>query len=236
MVRSRLGLKTLSLCALVLGLMAIGASGAQASEWYYLKGTELLAMKDLLPSVQIALESTATLHFETAAGTKVLFLCPKAEAVGVKLVEGGKTTKGKVKFTGCTTDLNGAASKPCEPFTGANKGEIVTNEGLGSISLHGVAPNNVPTFVVSPETGTTLATIQMGETCSIGESVPVTGTLVLEDCLGLFTKEKINHLIQEHATLHNLLALGRSALLLGSANAFLTGGEHLNLEWAGLHA
>jgi hypothetical protein len=234
MVRSRLGLKALGLCALVFGLMAIGASGAQASEWYHLKEGKLLAIGDLLPTLLAELDSAkGTLLFKTGGGTLVHIACTGAELINGKLKEGGKTTAGKAKFTGCEAYLNGSAtaSTACVPETKGTKLIIESAEGLVLIALH----SGTTTALVEPETGTTLTTIELGEECSIGETVPVTGHLTVEDCQNEFTVHKTVHLVQEHATLHNLLALGQPATLDGSANVFL-GGPGSGFLWAGLHA
>ena len=233
MIRSKVGLKVLGLCAVVLGLMAISASGAQASEWYYKKEGKLLAMGDLLPSVGAAFETGGgSLLLTTKGGTKLKINCTEISVTG-KLKEGGKSTEGKAKFGNCETFLNEEtkASTKCVPETAGKKLELVTNILLVLVGLH----EGVPTAIVEPETGTTLASWSFGEACSVAEFFEVKGELILEDCKGEFSVHKVKHLFQEHKTLHNLTALGVPATLDGSAEYFLTGVGHEGLEWAGLH-
>jgi hypothetical protein len=233
MIRSRLGIKALGLCALVLGLMAISASGAQASEWYYRTsptGT-LTAMGDLLPELTGELENkTGSLLFTTKGGTAVKIECKAGKPEGGKLKEGGKSTEGTVKFSECETWLNGVLTANCEPISGTEKGVVKTKKGLVLVALH----ETETTALVEPETGTTLLEIELGAKCAIGEVVPVTGELILVDCNKEFTIHKKVHLVQEHATLHELKALGQPATLDGSALIRLAG-THESLEWAGLH-
>lgn len=238
MIRSKLGLKALTLSALVVGVMAIGASAAQANgDWTYINpsgGALKTFDSSLVPTIQISTDVAGVLHFETKGGTKVLFLCPTAKLTeNVKLLEGGKTSNGKVRFEGCTTDLNGSASKPCEPHNGTEKGVIVTKEGLGLIVLH----NSEPAILIEPVTGTLLATIETGEECSIGASVNVNGHVILKDCFNSGAgalEHKVTHLGEPAGLTGELTALGQPATLLGSVFAFLTG-AHENFKWAILH-
>jgi hypothetical protein len=233
MIRSRLGIKALGLCALVLGLMAISASGAQASEWYYRTsptGT-LTAMGDLLPLLTGELENqTGSLLFTTKGGTAVKIECRTAKPESGKLKEGGKSTEGTVKFSECEIFLNGTLTANCTPVDGGAIGVIRTKKVLILIALH----ETETTALVEPETGTTLLEIELGAKCAIGEVVPVTGELILVDCNKEFTKHKKVHLVTEHSTLHELKALGQPATLDGSALIRLAG-AHESLEWAGLH-
>jgi hypothetical protein len=215
--------------------MAFATSAANAekgAKWNYIdaKGVLQEFTSGLTPEVQLKeIENEkATLHFKTAGGTEVDISCKKGTLVGAKLVPEGALSKGKVKFTGCFTELNKKASPPCEPKTGATKGEVITLDGLGLIILH----NGTPLLLIKPETGTALAHIELGEECSIGTEVLVIGELVLKDCNGLFTKEEVEHLVIE-GPLTSLTALGQPATIVGSAWAKLVG-AHEGLKWAGL--
>lgn len=243
MARSRLGLKALGLCALVLALMGISTSAAQAEgAWGYKKtATSPLELFSnvLEPEVLLTLENnTSSLLFTTGGGTKVTILCTAAKFTeGGQLAGAGSILSGRIDFTGCVTLLNGTLSKPCEPHTGATKGLIRTEKGHGLIKLHELKPSGEKdhTVLLLPDTGTTLAVIETGEECAIGESVPVTGHLVIWDCEGnaSFLTHKVEHLITEFPGLHGLSALGQPATISGTALAKL-GGAHTGYLWAGL--
>jgi len=237
MARSRLGLKALVLSGLVLGLMAFSASGAQAetgANW--MVGANNITTT-LLPTAHVKeLEgNTATLKFTTGGGTLVEILCTSAELVegGVLLLNGG-ISLGRALFHGCITKLNGATSIPCEPFSGTHKGLIESKKATGLIILHltGVGTNVVPLVKLTPDTLNEFATITLGEECSIGESVPVAGSLTAKD--SEFTTSKTEHLISE-GPLTSLTALSQPATLVGSAIINLAGTD-AGAAWSGLPA
>jgi len=261
MVRSRLGLKALGLCALVLGLMAFASSAAQAepgSTWSVLntEATPKLFLipgaNDLLPQVNIALENnTAELLFTTAGGTKVAILCTSANFdEGGRLQATGGISLGRILFKGCLTKLNGVTSGACKPSgggTGAASGEILTEKGKGLITLDKLPNGELDEYVrIIPEnskgeTTKLFSKIELGPECSIGESVPVEAEtlgdgLWIKDCGPEPNKSaleyKVIHLIEQALRETTLLALGRPATIDGSANAFLVG-EHLNFKWRG---
>jgi len=140
MVRSRLGLKVLGLCALALGLMAFVASAAQATtgaHWNVINAKgELIKVpgtNDLLPLLEIKEieNSTAQLLFTTKSGTKVGILCTAAHFDGGGLMQAnGGISLGQVEFTGCVTLLNGTISSACKPkTTGKALGTLLTASG-----------------------------------------------------------------------------------------------------------
>ena len=80
MLRSRLGLKVLGLCALVLGLMAFVASGAQAeptSHWN-VAGKSVTGAEEKQLEIKELENNTITLEFTTLGGTLVKLLCTTA--------------------------------------------------------------------------------------------------------------------------------------------------------------
>jgi hypothetical protein len=225
-------LKAMGLCLMMaLGLLAFaGSAQATVGSKWMVNGADITT-NVLLPQVQITeIENkTASLLFTTGGGTKVEILCTNAELINVKLKAEGSLTEGSVKFSGCLTKLNGSTSGPCKPFTGAESGVVKTEKGLGLIILH----EGAGLTLIKPETGTLLATIELGEECSIGESVPVAGELVLKDAA--FTTEAAEHLIAE-GPLTSLTALGQPATIDGSAWVKLVGTGHEGLKWSGLPA
>jgi hypothetical protein len=121
MIRSRFGL--LGLCAALFGVMAFGASAAQAevaSHFWILNGGsggggEKIDSGSLKASIGLEKEGTYILHSKIL-GVAVLFLCTELKAVNAVLEGEGKIgSGGKVLFNGCTTDLNGTANAACVP-------------------------------------------------------------------------------------------------------------------------
>jgi hypothetical protein len=253
MVRSRLGLKVLGLCALALGLMAFASSAAQAelnAHWNIVKANgELLQIvlgSTLLPHLEIKeLENnTGTLLFTTKAGTKVGILClaAKFDEGGLLIAHGG-ISLGRVLFTHCLTSLNGVLSPACQAHsTGKPAFEILTEKAKGLIVLDKLASGEVDELVkLTPDEGLTFAKIEMGEECAIGTLVEVKAKadgegLWITDCgpepNKSFLEEKVEHLIEESPTLKGLIALGVPATIDGSAIVRLAG-EHLGLKWGG---
>jgi hypothetical protein len=245
MIRSKLGLKALGLCALVLGLTAFASSVAQAepgASWGY-KKTEKGTLEKFSTSLEAGMaveieNKTASLLFTAGGGTKVEILCTAAEFdEGATLSADGSILLGRMKFTGCITKLNGVSSLPCRPTTPLGAGTILTNKFDGLIVLHFGQPVVLILSTDPLESKNILTNIETGEECSIGEKVPVTGDLVLWDCKGKtsFETHAVTHLIEEFPSLHLLIALGQPALLDGSANVKLNG-LHTGYWWAGLGA
>jgi hypothetical protein len=230
MTRSRLGLRTSCLCVLIFSLMAIGASVAQAlPEWTYLTaGGELRNMGDLLPEVQFSSDPELTLLFTTKGGTKVAISCKTiSTSTPIKLREGGKSTEGSLKFTGCITKLNGVTSAGCEPRTGAEKGVIKSKLILLLIVLH----EGAPAVLEEPEVGQEMASIELGELCAIGETIPLKGHALWKDCENKFTTHLVTHLWSPLLVTYE--AVGVPASLDGSVFVKLAG-AHEGLRWAGL--
>lgn len=175
MIRSRLGLKALGLCAALLGLMAVTTGSAQAeptSFWSVVNpvGGALtkITTEVLLPEVQIKeIEELKDVSdpgkhlvlLTTINGFKVSLLCSGAElenAAGTgppKLLKEGSLL-GRAKFTGCITKLNGATSGVCKPHSpGAASGTILTERVKGLIKLHelGVGGVKDSTILLFPE-------------------------------------------------------------------------------------
>lgn len=265
MVRSRLGLKALGICAALFSVMAVTAGSAQAeatSFWTVVnpttKALTKITTEALLPEVQI--KEIEELKSETdpgkhlvllttvgATNTPLALLCSGAELLNAagtgppKLLTEGRLL-GKAKFTGCITKLKGVTSAPCKPHTpGDAQGTIITKLALGLIKLHELSGGvKDSTVLLAPEVGTTFVTIILGvegveNECSVGEQFPVTGELVITDCLGntSFSEDtKENHLIEEFKGLQLLKFGERAATIDGSALAHLVG-THLNFPWGG---
>jgi hypothetical protein len=256
MIRSRLGLKALGMCALVLGLMAVWAGAAQAEEpggsWTYVKeiikeknekGEEVELLIDLKtfegalaePELEGEVDVTGVLHSEALENTKVLYECKKFEAVGGKLKPNG-VALGKLKFTECVTFLGGALSPPCKP----KGGSVTTNLIKAQMLLHKLAGGTVDKIIMAEgetEAGgaANFAVIESEGACALGTKGPVGGKFAIEPSNP--TKHEVKHLIKEFPALTHLWILSDNAehksTILGSAWAFLKG-AHAGLNFAGL--
>jgi hypothetical protein len=235
MIRTRLIL--LGLCAALFGVMAFGASGAQAAKWLILMSNgEVLTGEQLPATVGISLESNAILHTEVLK-VKFLVTCTSAELLGASLEGEGKVTSGgRVRFKGCIGETNGSVNANCTPkANGEPEGTILTNEGKGQLVLH---EGTVGLTKIEPKTaGGAFATLEMKPPCPVGEKLPINGVLYLKDCENMLELHLGNHLIEE-GPLTEMWATSNNntehkAHILGSALAFLTG-AHLNLAWGGM--
>ncbi len=100
MIRRKLGL--LGLCAVVLGVMAMSASSAQAAlSWLVLNSAKTTAT-ELKAELVGEKDSSHLTLLSILAGVKVSITCTNFTFKGVFLEAGGKLTEGgKVVFTGC---------------------------------------------------------------------------------------------------------------------------------------
>lgn len=244
MIRSQHGFKAVGSLGLIVGLIIFAAGIAQAeigSTWEVkTAGGTVVAIpgtNDLLPLVQIKSfeNNTASLLFRTASGTNVEVLCQTGELLeNVRMTANGGFSLGKALFHGCITKLNGVLAVHCEPFTGANKGLIETKKATGLIILHltGVGANVETLIKVTPDVGTELMTINLGEECLIGESFTVAGSIAFKDVGGLGTLS-VEHTLQQGAST-SITAEGQPATLDGNIKVKLVGAGHEGLEWQGL--
>ena len=238
-MRTRLGLKVLGLSALVMSAMAIGTAGVAQAEtgacWgYKIGGGSLLCFG-------AGLEAGAEVTLEGNTGTFLIsnvnleILCTKIKFIeGAKLSTNGSITLGRVQFEGCIslsktptlTKLNNCT--PNDPVGGP--GTLRTEKGVGLIVLH----NGEPVLEVKPDTGTTLATISLGEECAVSEGLVITGKLVLQDTGGKKSVEehKLIHLVQEFTSLQLMKVGVNSATFDGTAEVKLSA-PHNALSWAG---
>jgi hypothetical protein len=191
-----------------------------------------------MPNVQFkefeALEGVKHASLEaTILGANARFTCTGTELVGVSLEATGALATGfKVKFTGCEYFINGTLSSKCEAKTaGQTNGTILSNELKGSLQLLGADK----VVVVQPKTGEEFLTVAAGSKCSLGEEVPIVGTLALED--PELEVNKADHLFKVNAANTKMgvfdLKEGNKAKIIGSAIVSLSG-AHAGLSWRGL--
>lgn len=219
------------LCATVLGLLAFNATVAHAesgAQWLYAEawpGSSLIPFKE----ERLELESTTNLILHTKiAGVTVLFECVWVETGIAQLLANGSigglsglAKEAKFRFSHCSTHLNGILSAPCVPIDKNGSGEILTTLVHGLITLTSSKEERVQ---ILPDTGETLATIEMGEECAIGKKVPVIGKVFITDSEGKFLTHLARHSI-EVGSPTELWAISKTAehtaALLGRALAFL---------------
>jgi hypothetical protein len=245
MIRSRFGL--LGLCAVLFGVMAFGATAAQAevgAQWLFAEkgaGTKLVPF--LEASIGLEKDSAVYILHTKILGVAVLFLCTELKAVNAVLKANGSIGEGgKVLFSGCTTDLNNVPNAACTPNDITDGlGFIVTQNLHSLLVLHELAGGVkddllklLPDKVGGVESNV-FAYIEMGEKCPIGKKVPVIGKLTLKDCEGLALTHLVKHLV-EPGPLTELWTISETpehvATLLGSAWGFLTG-AHEGLKFSG---
>jgi hypothetical protein len=245
MTRPRVASKILVLCGLVLGLMAFASSAARAEAgafWGYKSGINLLKFgAALLPRLETALENNHGALLTMIAGMPIEILCTAMTAVNMALEPEGKVL-GKLLFHGCKIKITGVESKPCEPHVGANAGliETVTLEGL--IRLHllgGGVRDETVLFKRDPIQGPkleTMATINTGEECALGEAIPIGGKFSVKDGENAFLTHKLFHLAEAFAPLTYLWVISDTpehrATLDGSVLVGLLA-PHAALGWAG---
>jgi hypothetical protein len=251
MTRTKLGL--LGLCAMVLGLMAFSATGAQAAgTWLILNAAKEVKTGVELPAV-LELEKDKNkegiehyiLHTEILK-IKVLFLCSGIKAVNAKIFGEGAIGKGpgeekesRVLFSGCETFFNGVAEPKCKPLDKTDGSGFIVTELLHALAeLHklevGGALDDIVKILPDVE-GEPFARIALPAGCVIGTSVPVFGKLALLDCENMALTHLAKHLVEPFLPLTRLWVISdtpeHAATLLGSAWAKL-GGVHEGLAWS----
>lgn len=239
MIRSRLGLKALGLCAMLVGMFAF-ASVAQAEPNAYWLANGAKFTSVLNPALQAETDVEGSLL--TELGGKFIHIpCKKFALTNTpKLVEPLGQVTGKILFHEClfkeletpNGKLNTLAA--CEPHVGTNKGLIETNAITGLIKLHSREENKVVikenVLEAKPTTaGGLFATISLGELpeseCAFGEKITVGGVFFLRDVNGKFSTNEVKHLVAELPSLTKLAINGGAKVgtINGSAWAFLSG-------------
>jgi hypothetical protein len=218
--------------ALVIALMAFGATAAQAEPGAYWLVNGADVGKSLLPGVQ-ARKDTTHITFLVKVGVSTAdILCSEVKLAGAKLHELGRFT-GKMHYEGCVTILNGNPANNCKPKSpGATVGLIETNALDGLLKLHASADGTKhEQLELKPTVGTTFVTIELGALCAVGNKFDVTGKLLFEDGSSEGLVDKIEHLFEE-GPLSALLRGPNQMTIDGGFWMFLTG-EHEGMTFAG---
>lgn len=229
-MRSRRSLASLAACGLAMGLMAIGASGAQAGMWMVNKanvGSGAKLKVELLPELVTPEGEAGDIAFlTTSGGNKVRYLCSTASSQ-VATVELEFLTY-KFHFFNCTTYINDARKPDCDP---------------GSIDIAGttlpVLHEKKPYIEITGVEGV-LGVLKVDEEeCLVLPSVmKLTGRFWLEDVNGELEKEKVIHALREAKVpagkLGGLLIGSNAATFDGSFNLSFSDFSHQGMTWSGL--
>jgi hypothetical protein len=230
-MRSKFGLKTLGLFALLVAMMAISASGAQAATPEWMKNGADIGVAE--PEITASLENNDATLLTTINGLSIDILCTAGNFVGAKLKAGGTTNSTTVKFTGCKIyKLEGGVKTELACHVHSNlqpEGTIETKIGHGQLELH---TGGVPITLVIPNVGTEFARI-LTEKCVLPELIPVIGKLALKDCENKAETEQAIHLVEEFEPLSELFVINTTEMehlahLDGSANVSLVGGGNFS--------
>ena len=246
MLRSKLGL--IGLCAMVLGVMALSASAAQAHlfEWLILNSTKTASSELKAPLVAEKDSEHITL-LTKISGTMISITCTNLALVGVNLELGGTLTEGgQVLFENCEAYAGGAlgTALECEihsPETAPGSGDILTLPGKGGLVLHTLAGGGTELLTkLEPLAGPTgaFAHIEALE-CALPEVNEVHGVLYIKDCELKAEVHAVKHLIEQGALTSLWVGADTAEHLetsiIGSAWVKLGGATHTGLEWAGKH-
>jgi hypothetical protein len=222
------GLLVLIVCAVTLGT---GSAQAEVGASWKVEGAKVTS--SLLPALAVKeVEAGGLTLLTKIAGIKVEVSCTSLQPVGIKLETEGKLTNGgQLRFFGCLTKLNEKSNSQCEPSNeGKEPGAILTKPGKGLLVL--IESKGV--IQIEPKEGETLATIETGEECAVGQKINVIGKLTLKDsALGT---EVDTHLFAEGATTElwvNSKTAEHKATIDGSAIIRLAG-THTELPWSGV--
>jgi len=223
--------------------MAIGAGIAQAENsggsWTYINSAGELKILPNEQPINYNLDSATSTLLTKIAGVKVEFICTGIAATEAKLLTGG-TALGSLKFSGCSTKLNGATSVPCKPNAeGKESGVIKTLKMVLTLLLHKLPNGSLDKIMIAEgDVGSgPLIHVETSEECSIGETVLFGGKVALIDCRLEGEVHLLEHLIKEFEPLTHLWAISdtaeHAAHLDGSWFIHLIGTNAFK-EWAAL--
>jgi hypothetical protein len=242
MKRSKLGLKALGLCAIVVGLMVcLGATAAQAetgAKWTWKNGAssgEFTNTLEAKTTLTVVGGSAQLLIAGSTVGVKCTTAAIAASGTGNgKLAGGGLILLGKVVFGGCLLTSSGVVNTKCKTTSPSGLETVETEAGTGELKLHELANKTKDdTTLFKPDTGTVLAHIVSVEGCPIAEEIIVEGELVLYEADGTGRNLKVTHRVTEFPGLQLMTVGAAKATIDGSADVTLAE-THLGFEWAAI--
>jgi hypothetical protein len=223
--------RLIGLLAVALGLMAFSATAAQAEPLAYweVEGTKIEGTSTLLPTVQAKNDTTHSTLLTKVNGQPINVLCGPIKFVGAKLHTLGRAT-GKIHYEGCTIEFDHVLATRCKPHSpGAAAGLIETGALEGLSKLH--SSGTIDLVKLSPVTGLTFVTLELGALCAVAERVDITGHVYLKECSNEGLVNKVEHLFEE-GPLTELFFWGNPATIDGSAWGFLEG-AHVGMKFSG---
>ena len=226
-MKSKRGLSVIAVCGLVLGIMAISASGAQAGKWMVNKANIATGVS-LNGTMSATAEGGSITLLSTSGANSVAISCPTILVVVIMLAT---TLHIALIFHGCTTKINGTANAGCNPTNKPGIEANLTDEPV----LHEGGK-----YVKALGVGGVFATLKFNEeTCvALSPSIKLTGTGWLEDCNNEFETEKVTHLVQVAKVpaekLGGLLFGGNKATIDGSVNLAFNDETHKGMTFSGL--
>jgi hypothetical protein len=239
MERTFKGLRLIVPLTLMLGLMAIGATAAQAEPGAHWNVNGAPVTNALKVEGQGSIENNDGTFLTKVGLSKVEILCTAGQLIDVLLEESG-AGHGKARGEGCITKLNGTTAGACVPHSpGAANGVIESNALKGLLQLHTPATGpKVAIGELAPEAGEVYVTLILGKAapekneCAIGEKFNITGKGLVKDCQGEGEVEKVTHLVEE-GPLSTIRFGSNPATIDGSANVFLVG-AHKGMTSSGI--
>ncbi|HWI97054.1 MAG TPA: hypothetical protein VNS60_13395 [Solirubrobacterales bacterium] len=215
-------------------MAAVGATAAHAAPLGFWKVGETYVSLTLSPTLKVSeLEGKSLVLLSKVGGSKVEISCSGIEFIGVRLVvDGSLGNEGKIRLSGCVTKLNEKISAACEPTNGAEKGVIVSNTIKGALAPH----EGSLVVQIQGSLSETIATVVSSETCTIGKSVALIGTLSLKD--GAIKTLSTSHLFSG-GPLSEAWLVSKTAEHLTTMDASIVltlSGEDAGKEWRAVEA
>lgn len=241
MIRSRNAHRALLLFVVALAFAALitNVVGAEpGAKWTIEKGNGTLvdaATLNAAVGIREIEKLEASEEQDGSISGKLVGLAVQIKCTGVSLInaslEGeGRVSEGfKVKFTGCSTMLNGKMEKECTPQAESESGVILTNELKGSIVLQA----GVGIVVVEAKEKETLTFIKTNEECPIGPKISVVGRFAVS--VASMPTRLVEHLVSQDPFTEIWFVSKTTehvASIKGSAWARLIH-EHEGLRWSG---
>lgn len=245
------GIKLLGLFTIALGVMAVGASVAQALELDPIKDLEPIKgiwsvnkqsiISPLLPEVQVVeLEKKEGVILTKSGLSKLEFTCTSVEYLDALLHPSGGTSIKAIHLRGCTLKLGGVEQKACvpsSPDTAEASGVVTILNVTSQVYLHlvynekdkPISEEVIELVVPEGGVGGTFVELRYPKGCSL-TATKITGVIAFKDCEKLFLEEKAIHLFVE-GPLSNLKYGTNLMVLDGGVTVRLVGG-HLNQTWS----
>jgi hypothetical protein len=228
---------------MVFGIMAFGASAAQATpgaKWLILHEGALHEPSNANPAqIEGSIENNTASLLTKISGSAVKILCTAGNLENAFLVSNGTVKEGaRVTFTGCKIYIKEIENPSCVPHSpGTAAGTVRTEAGHALLVLHEPSAGVHEDFtkILPDNAESKFGTVEVGELCPLPEKIPIFGVLYVKDCENAALTHLEKHLITQ-APLTHLYALTdtaeHAANIDGSALIFPVG-LYLHDLWSG---